>query len=72
MKYHLDEHDSFREIFNLREKYKQDYVKVERSLIERKEKLFKSKDIYKWGGFVDNIELLKLKDELLQDKDKAF
>ena len=34
--------------------------------------MFKSKDVYKWGGFEDNIELLKLKDDLLKDKDKAF
>lgn len=40
--------------------------------MEKKEKLFKSKDVYKWGGFKDNIELLKLKDELLKDKDRAL
>jgi hypothetical protein len=51
MKYHLDEHESFREIFAVREKIKQDYVRIERALIEKKEKLFKSKDVYKWGGF---------------------
>jgi hypothetical protein len=72
MKYHLDEHESFREIFNLREQCKQSYIRIERSLIDKKEKLWKTKDIYKWGGFVDNIELLKLKDELLKDKDKSF
>lgn len=65
MKYHLDEHESFREIFSIREKSKQEYVRIERNLIDKKEKLFKSKDVYKWGGFQDNIELLKLKDELL-------
>jgi hypothetical protein len=40
--------------------------------MDKKEKLFKSKDVYKWGGFKDNIELLKLKDDLLKDKDRAF
>jgi hypothetical protein len=40
--------------------------------MDRKEKLYKSKDVYKWGGFKDNIELLKLKDELLKDKEAAF
>lgn len=40
--------------------------------MEKKEKLFKNKDVYKWGGFKDNIELLKLKDDLLKDKDRAF
>ena len=72
MKYHLDEHDTFRELFNMREQAKQQYVKLERSLIDKKEKLFKAKDVYKWGGFEDNIELLKLKDDLLKDKDRAF
>ena len=47
-------------------------MKLERSLIDRKEKLWKQRDVYKWGGFEDNIELLKLKDELLKDKDRAF
>lgn len=72
MKYHLDEHESFREIFNIREITKQQYVRSERALIDKKEKLFKGKDLFKWGGFEDNVELLKLKDELLKDKDKAF
>lgn len=40
--------------------------------MDRKERLFKSKDVYKWGGFKDNIELLKLKDDLLKDKERAF
>ena len=36
--------------------------------------MFKGKDPFKWGGFKDNIELLKLKDELLKpdNKEKAF
>jgi hypothetical protein len=72
MKYHHDEHESFRELFNIREQSKQAYVRIERALIDKKEKLFKTKDIYKWGGFEDNIELLKLKDDLLKDKDRAF
>lgn len=72
MKFHLDEHESFREVFGTREKVKAEYIKVERSLIDKKEKLFKTKDIYKWGGFVDNMELLKLKDDLLANRDRAF
>lgn len=56
----------------MREQVKVQYIKCERNLIDKKEKLFKSKDVYKWGGFADNLELLKLKDELLKDKDKAF
>lgn len=28
--------------------------------------------MYKWGGFKDNLEVQKLKDELLKDKERAF
>ena len=72
MKYHHDEHESFRAIFSIREKAKTDYMKMEKGLIEKKEKLFKTKDIYKWGGFKDPIELEKLKEELLNNRDKSF
>jgi len=72
MKFHYDEHDTFKELFTLREQIKYQYIKQERNLMEKKEKLYKSKDVYKWGGFKDNIELLKLKDDLLKDKERAF
>jgi hypothetical protein len=53
LKFHLDEHDTYRELFATREKVKQDFVRMEKSLIDKKDKLFKSRDIYKWGGFAD-------------------
>lgn len=34
--------------------------------------MLKSKDLSKWGGFNDNLEQQKMRDELLADKDKAF
>jgi hypothetical protein len=43
-------------------------------LLDKKEKLFKSKDLSKWGAFPpENAHLQeKLKDELLRNKEKAF
>ena len=49
LKYHLAEHESFRELHSMRELVKQDFMKKERSLIERKERLFRAKDISRWG-----------------------
>ena len=51
MRYHYDEHESFRELYNLRETMKNYYVKLEKYVVEKKEKLFKARDPYKWGGF---------------------
>ena len=74
LKYHYDEGESFKELFALREQVKFQYVKQERQVAERKERLFKTRDVFKWGGFQDHIELLRLKDELLkpENKDIAF
>ena len=72
MKYHLKEHETFREIQQFREQAKNAFVKIDRSLLEKKEKLFKQKDLYKWGGFQDNLQLQKMQDELVQNKEKAF
>lgn len=49
MKYHLLEHDSFREILKVREEYKLQFIKAEKNLNDKKERLFKNKDIAKWG-----------------------
>lgn len=42
MKYHMEEHFSFRELQNLREQVNQNYNRKKRYLDDRKEKLFKS------------------------------
>ena len=65
MKYHLKEHETFREIQQFREHVKTAFVKIDKKLIDKKEALFKAKDLYKWGGFSDNLQLQKMKDELL-------
>lgn len=58
MKYHLAEHESFREIQAVREVAKQRYIKKERALTDKKEKLFRSKDVTRWG-YHDIEELQK-------------
>ena len=55
MKYHLKEHETFREIQQFREQVKTAFVKIDKKLIDKKEALFKAKDLYKWGGFSDNL-----------------
>jgi len=42
LKYHMSEHESFRELYACREHSKQNFIKKERHLIDRKEKLFRS------------------------------
>ena len=71
MKFHLDEGETFKELFTLREGVKVSYIKQERALIDKKEKLFKAKDVTKWGA-TDTVELLRIKDEILSNKDRAF
>jgi hypothetical protein len=72
MKYHLDEYESYKDLHTTREQLKTSYIKAERSLFDKKEKLFKSADLHKWGGFTDNLVPQKMRDELLADKEKAF
>ena len=72
LKYHMAEHESFRELQALREIVKQNFMKKERHLIERKEKLFKSQDISRWGFEGPQDDLIRRKDELLHDKEKSF
>ena len=50
MRMHFEESDAFKELFNLREAIRNQYVKQEKALIDKKEKLFKVGDLSKWGG----------------------
>ena len=72
LKYHLSEHESFRELHKVRENAKKQFVKTERSLMDRKEKLFKNKDLGQWLSHTPLIELKPRSEELLADKGKAF
>ena len=74
MKYHLLEHESYRELLKAREEVKNSYLKQEKALNDRKEKLFRSKDYAKWGytgeGGIADIE--KVQDKLATSKQAAF
>lgn len=50
MRMHFEESDSFREMFAIREAAKNQLIKQEKALMEKKEKLFKVGDLSKWGG----------------------
>ncbi len=63
----MQEAEAFKDLFVHRENLFQSYIKADKSLQEKKEKLFKAKDLSKWGGFKDQAELLRLRDELLRD-----
>lgn len=78
MRMHLEEADSFKELFLMRESSRNQFIKLEKALIEKKEKLFKIGDLSKWSGekanscFKDEKEMVELRDKLLQDKTLAF
>jgi hypothetical protein len=61
-----------RDLFNYRDTLFATYQRAEKNLLEKKEKLFKLRDVTKWGGFKDQAEMLRLKEELLKDRDAAF
>ena len=73
LKYHLWKHESLRELHGNREVIKGAFIKKEKALYDRKERLFKTRDCTKWGytqGPQD--ELLRRQEELIANKDKAF
>ena len=72
MKYHEAEHESFRELSTLREAVKQNFVRKERYLNDRKEKMFRAQDISRWGFEGPQDDIIRRKDDLLEDKEKAF
>lgn len=50
MRTHLEEADCFKEVFQMREAIHNQFVKAEKTLIEKKEKLLKQGDLSKWGS----------------------
>ena len=74
MKYHLLEHESYRELLKAREEVKNSYLKQEKALNDRKEKLFRNKDYSKWGYTGDGgiAEIEKYQDKLATSKQAAF
>ena len=72
LKYNLNEADSFKDLFSMKEQVYQSYLRADRALIDKKESLFKKKDATKWLGFKDNQQMIRMKDELLKDKETAY
>ena len=72
MKYHLLEHESFREILKVREEQKVAFIKHEKSLLDKKERLFKNRDFAKWGYLGAITDLEKLSDKFTSNKEAAF
>jgi len=72
LKYHLSEHDTFREILKQRDDVNQIVTRHSKQLNDKKEKMLKNKDITKWGyqGNVADIE--SRYDQLLENKEAAF
>jgi hypothetical protein len=72
MKYHLLEHESFREILKQRDEIKNAFIRQEKSLIDKKERLFKNRDFPKWGYTGPISDLEKYSDKFTDNKDAAF
>jgi hypothetical protein len=71
LKYNLHEADTFKDLFGMREQVYQAYLRADRALLDKKDGLFKKKDVTKWGGFKDNQQMVRMRDELLKEKDMA-
>lgn len=73
LKFHAQEAECLRELFKERETVKAVYSSAEKSLLAKKEKLFrqKDKDLSKWGA-QDPRALEMDKEKAFQDKDLAF
>jgi len=73
LKYHAYEADSLREIYKEREAVRQVFLTSEKSLLSKKEKLWraKEKDVHKWGA-EDSLALERIKNQLFSDKDMSF
>lgn len=72
LKYHKDEHESYRELLVVREAVKNGYIKKEKALFERKEKMFRNKDFTRWQFVGSQDELVRRQEQITQNKDVAF
>ncbi len=72
LKYHLAEHESFREILKQRDDVNAMVNRHSKTLGDKKEKLLKNKDITKWGYLGNPADIEKRYDQLLENKPAAF
>lgn len=70
----MKEAETFRDLFKEREAVRKACLASEKSLLEKKDKLFKSKekDVHKWGSSLNGIELERVKEKLVTDRAFAF
>jgi hypothetical protein len=61
----LAEQEGMKELFLQREEKKAAYLKKERSIFDRKERLFKSKDFKTWGCTAVSLDVVREKSEEL-------
>ena len=64
LKYHKDEHESYRELLVVREAVKNNYIKKEKALFEQKEKMFRNKDFTKWKFVGSQDELVRRQEQI--------
>lgn len=72
MKYYNQEHQPLEEMMVFREKQYKLYMENERVLNEKKETLFKTKNIKKWKFVGNEMELIGREKALLANKKLAF
>jgi len=72
MKYYKQEHEPLSDLLTFRNTKFEEYQAEKSKLDDRKETLFKSKDIKKWEFSGDMIELVGRKHDLLADRKKAY
>ena len=72
MKYYNQEHEPLTELQSFRALRLEDYLQQESKLNDRKEALFKSKDISKWEYSGLMMELVGRKHDLLENRKLAY
>ena len=72
LKYHMHEHESFRELLAVRDAAKVNYIKKEKALFDKKERLFRNKDFTKWQFQGPQDELMRRAEQVQNNKDVAF
>lgn len=71
LQYNVKEASSMRVLNKNKEALKSQVAKFSKLLLDKKERLFKQKDVTKWGG-EDSVQLERQKEQLLQNKELAF
>ena len=77
MRVHWEESETFRELYNMRGAADSQFVRTEKALIDRKEKMLKAADLTKWGSgpfscFKDENQMAELREKLLNEKSVAL